>query len=124
MDLVSLNSAYVKLHPKLVRSYALEGLIGSRPNNPEANGFADKATDFLAQIAAAQENCFPSIGYGTDFRYRSVTPQSAFRGPHSLAGTALVHENEVIHAAFFRLDETDQPDRIASLRNRRRYYSE
>jgi len=40
----------------------------------------------------------------------------------ALAGTALVHENEVIHAAFFRLEEAAQPDTITSLRNRRRHY--
>ena len=37
----------------------------------------------------------------------------------ALAGTALVHENELIHAAFFRLDAIDQPDRMASFRARR-----
>jgi hypothetical protein len=38
-----------------------------------------------------------------------------------LAGTALVHDNEVIHAAFFRLEETEQPDHMASYHRRRHY---
>jgi len=33
-----------------------------------------------------------------------------------LAGAALVHESEVVHAAFFRLDGIEQPERMASTR--------
>ena len=42
----------------------------------------------------------------------------------SLAGSALVHANEVIHAAFFRLEETEQPERMAPYRHRRRHLGE
>jgi hypothetical protein len=38
-----------------------------------------------------------------------------------LAGTALVHENEVIHAASLRLNETENPERMAFHRRRRVY---
>ena len=36
--------------------------------------------------------------------------------------TDLASENEVSHAAFFRLDDHEPPDAIASLRNRRRHH--
>jgi hypothetical protein len=36
----------------------------------------------------------------------------------------MIHENELIHAAFSRLDETEQPERMASYRARRRRFSE
>jgi len=67
---------------------------------------------FLAEIAAAEERQFPSVGHGTDYRYKAK----------ALAGSVLVHENEVIHAAFFRLEEAEQPEHMASIR--RRHYRE
>jgi len=103
------------------------------------------AKAFILDIAAAEERQFPSVGHGTDFRYRS-TPRPSPPAPpapsrpisasqlsafqhFSLCGTALVHENEVIHAAFFRLDGPStlnpQPSTsVAPLRNRRRHYRE
>ena len=71
------------------------------------------ANTFVAEIAAAEEREFPSVGHGTDHRYKRK----------GLAGTALVHENEVIHAAFFRLDEAEQPEHMASYRARRRPFA-
>jgi hypothetical protein len=58
-------------------------------------------------------NRLPSIGYGTDFRYRSLT----------LAGAALVHQDAVIHAAFFRLTGLERSNETLSpLRVRRRRF--
>ena len=103
LDLLSLTTAYAKLHLKLVRSYVLEGLLGT-PNpgggpreatTASPGTAAAQARKFLAEIATAEEHQFPCIGYGIDHRYQGK----------ALAGTALVHENEVIHAAFFRLNE-------------------
>ena len=104
---------------------------------PNPEGVADiaaQARKFLAEIAAAEERQFPSVGHGTDFRYRLLAPKpgeggspisasqlSAFQR-FSLTGSALVHENEVIHAAFFRLDEREQPDTMASLKSRKRRF--
>jgi len=126
MDLVSLNAAYATLHPKLVRSYTLEGLLEAAPSPhggegrgevqspPSADTTTSRARQFLDEIMAAEERQFPSVGYGTDHRYKGKV----------LAGAALVHENEVIHAALFRLDETEQPERMASYRSRRRRFAE
>jgi len=165
-DLVSLTSAYAKLHPKLVRSYTLEGLLDAArspqkgegqgeappPDAPEAIMSAGRK--FLDEIMAAEERQFPSIGHGTEFRYRSVAPEPGeggstpstikphpANGPQStvsapsanpqastlkpqpfLSGSALVHANEVIHAAFFRLEEMEQSDRMASYRSRRSFH--
>ncbi len=112
-DMVSLGSAYAKLHPKLVRSYTLEGLLDDKAKPVTADGIPARAKEFLAEIAAAEERQFPSVGHGTDYRYKAK----------ALAGTALVHENEVIHAAFFRLEDTEQPDHMASFGNRRRRFT-
>ena len=72
------------------------------------------AQAFPGEILAAEERQFPSVGHDTDFRYRSphrsqpisASQFSAFQLV-SLAGSALVHANEVIHAAFFRLDDRE-----------------
>ena len=37
---------------------------------------------------------------------------------------ALVHEGEVIHAAFFRMEAHEEPERMASYRSRRRHFTE
>jgi hypothetical protein len=112
MDMVSLASAYAKLHPKLVRSYTLEALLDDKAKPAPVNGVTSRTKAFLAEITSAEERQFASVGHGTDYRYKSK----------ALAGTALVHEDEVIHAAFFRLDEAEQPERIASFSNRRRRF--
>jgi hypothetical protein len=114
-DIVSRSAAYAQLHPKLIRSYALEGLLESSPafqpatGSPpatEASAFTGQARQFLHDIAAAEERQFPSIGHGTDFRYRTpAVPSTTGTQRSSICGTALVHQNEVIHAAFYRLDE-------------------
>ena len=123
-DIVSLASAYAKLHPKLVRSYTLEGLLDAPPSPPRGEGKGEVAPKsalhiphseltraFLAEITAAEERQFPSVGHGTDYRYKAK----------ALAGSVLVHQNEVIHAAFFHLEDTEQLDHMASIRRRRHY---
>ena len=122
MDMVSLTSAYTKLHPKLVRSYTLEALlVAPKPgegglDSPPATGHLPlaHAREFVAEIIAAEERQFPSVGHGTDFRYRTAArPSPLAPRPSTLCGSALVHQNEVIHAAFFRLEEQEQPSTIA-----------
>jgi hypothetical protein len=114
VDMISLTSAYARIHPKLVRSYALEGLLESKQQAPAPDAIVTQARKFLEEITAADEQQFPSIGHGTDHRFKSKI----------LAGTALVHEKEVIHAALFRLDETEQSERMASYRAPRRHVYE
>jgi len=125
LDMVSLTGAYSRLHPKLVRSYALEALLDGRCSPDERAQSKNKmrasassevvglAQAFLAEIVAADERRFPSIGHGTDYRYKA----------NALAGSALVHESEVIHAAFFRLDEPVGTGKMTALSNRRRRFT-
>lgn len=134
-DLVSLMPAYAKLHSKLVRSYALEALLdytaAPQKGKPQGEAAQDStlrthyralARAFLDELDTAEERQFPSVGYGVDFRYRSSTPHPS--ASSSVCGTALVHENEVIHAAFFSLDGPEQAGHMASYRSRRRHYVE
>lgn len=115
-DLVSLSAAYATIHPKLVRSYALESLLESAPADAPSQDFVGLAKSFVDRVGACGERRFPSVGCGFDYRYRGDT----------IAGAALVHADEVIHAAFFQLEAPRQesPHDMASLRSRRRYYHE
>ena len=99
-DLVSLTAAYAKLHSKLVRSYVLEGLLDSNAKPATPDSTIPGAQAFLAAILAAENRQFRSVGYGNDHRFKGK----------ALTGAALVHEDEVIHAAFFRLDERTIPE--------------
>ena len=112
-DMVSLTSAYTKLHSKLLRSYALEGLLDNKAKSAAADGLTARAREFIAEIASAEERQYASVGHGTDYRYKAK----------ALAGTALVHENEVIHAAFFRVDEREATGHMTSFSNRRRRFT-
>jgi hypothetical protein len=113
-DLVSLGAAYAKLHAKLVRSYTLEGLLDMKEPCAGTSAISKRARDFLDEVVHAEAQQFPSVGYGSDFRFKR----------QGLAGTALVHENEVIHAALFRMDEPDRSAGMASCTQRRRRFKE
>ena len=114
LDWLSLESAYKRLHTKLVRSYALEALLEAGPSKVKTATWAIKAQAFLREIVASKETRFPSVGYGTDRRFTGK----------ALGGTALVHADEVIHAAFFRLLEEPSIEGMASLHKRRRRFCE
>ena len=85
-----------------------EAAVGKMTGDP-----GTEASGRLREAAGAESASFPSLGYGTDHR---LTAQN-------LGGTALVHAEEVIHAAFFRLVETPASEGMASLQRRRRRFA-
>jgi hypothetical protein len=110
-EMISLTGAYAKLHHKIVRSYTLEGTLQAKTQcspgtTPEA--IANAGRRFLEEIGAAEECRFPSVGHGQDFRYRTRGRSEAAtaQSQSDLCGSALIHEGEVVHAAFFRLDQS------------------
>ena len=110
-DTVSLTSAYRVLHPKLVQSYAMDALLdrakkGGQPSIKKAKAFLDEA-------AVCHGEAYPSVGYGTDYR---------FRGPR-LVGSALFFDETVIHAAFFRTEQRTNEGRISGYQRRRGFRS-
>jgi hypothetical protein len=111
LDTVSRTDAYSQLHSKLVRSYVLEGLLELKKASSSPETITAGAREFLDDLflLAAEETEFPSVGYGTDHRFKGK----------NLVGSALVHENEVIHAAFFHLNEAEHPDRMTRYLSRR-----
>jgi hypothetical protein len=93
LDLLSSATAYEKLHPKLVRSYVLEGILEDAKVTLSPEVAKEKALSFLQTISDCEAHEFASPGYGQDRRFKSP----------SSAGSALFHNDELIHAAFFSL---------------------
>lgn len=109
MDMLSRTEAFETLHPKLVRSYVMDALT-AKPAK-ENKGFREKADAFLREILESVETTFDSVSYGRDFRYEGK----------KIVGSALVHENIVIHAAFFRMGKSERNGRMSSVSMRRAY---
>lgn len=107
VDVVSREEAYAKLHRKLVRSYAIDALLQSRDGFDEAS--VDGARAFLDEAQGCEESRFESIGHGHDYRFDGAR----------IVGSALVFEQTVIHAAFFRLDKEARDDPMSGYRQRR-----
>jgi hypothetical protein len=117
MDLVSRPEVYARLHDKLVRSYVLDALFDKPEEGREGGDACSTAREFLAAAEQAEERVFDSVSYGRDYRYTRP----------DLAGSALVHEGKLVHAAFLHLEEGEDEkagDLLASLRHRRRYRSD
>lgn len=106
-DVVSQEAAYAALHRKLIKSYALDALLG-REEAPEEPGL-EKAKSFLDEAAAAEEKKYESIGHGWDYRFEGK----------ALVGSALVYRENVIHTAFFRITESDRTGPMSGYRRRR-----
>lgn len=86
LDAISRSSQYAQLHEKILRSYALEGLV----RTGEA-GDTTVAEEFLARIKDTPGRRFKSPGLGWDVRYES----------DRILGSALVLAGRPIAAAFF-----------------------
>jgi hypothetical protein len=109
LDRVSRASAFRILHPKLIRSYVMDALTEKPVKEKETP--AKKANAFLKKVLQCTEQTFDSVGYGRDYRYEGK----------KIVGSALVHENTMIHMAFFQITETEKAGRMSSVSRRRAY---
>ncbi len=108
LDRVS-RAAFRMFHPKLIRSYVIDALTEKPAKAKEAS--RKKMDAFLKKILECAEHPFESVGYGSDYRYEGK----------KIVGSALVHENTVIHMAFFQITETEKAGHISSVSRRRTY---
>lgn len=109
LDMISRAAAFRILHPKLIRSYVMDALTEKPDKEKESS--QGKAGAFLKKVLECVENPFDSVGYGRDYRYEGK----------KIVGSALVHENTVIHMAFFQITETEKAGRMSSVSRRRAY---
>lgn len=106
-DFLSLESAYTLLHPKLVKSYAMEALLQKKPRTKEPN--TEKAKEFIEETMKCNEKKYESVGKGWDYRFEG----------ERIVGSALKFGKKVIHMAFFRIAESEKAGKIAGYRRRR-----
>jgi hypothetical protein len=109
LDMVSRAAAFRILHPKLIRSYVMDALT-EKPVKGNATP-AKKTDTFLKKILQCTEQPFDSVGYGRDYRYEGK----------KIVASALVHEDTVIHMAFFQITETEKAGRMSPVSRRRAY---
>lgn len=113
VELISRPEAYAALHAKLVRSYAMDALLESGTKEPSP-GPEEALSSFISRLVTCEETQYPSVGLGVDHRYAGS----------GLVGSALIVEDEPIHAAFFSTDGSseDHPDTTLAGFNRRRSF--
>jgi len=109
LDVLSLEAVYEALHPKLAKSYAIDALLQQREK--VGNGSVDNGRAFIEEARQCKEEKFKSIGHGWDHRFEGST----------IVGSALVHQEKVIHMAFFGITESEKVGRMSSASRRRRY---
>lgn len=108
-DILSLSSAYEIIHPKLVKSYAMDALL-HKTRKGEAPP-VDQAKAFIGEATRCEEKQYESIGHGWDHRFEGKT----------MVGSSLVYQEKVIHMAFFRIDEADRTENMSAPSRRRRF---
>jgi len=109
MDALSRPQAYEILHPKLLKSYAMEALIHRKKRAPRAS--LDKAKAFMARVKDCEEKRYASVGMGWDYRYLGK----------DVVGSALLYRRKVVHMAFFNAEGAERIGRMADFQTRRGY---
>jgi hypothetical protein len=84
----------------------MDALLGKKKAEDDPAVASKAAHDFVDRAARCEEKTFKSVGCGNDYR---------FKGDH-IAGSALVHNDTVIHMAFFHLDQATADGRMSALK--------
>jgi hypothetical protein len=108
-DFLSLETAYALLHPKLVKSYAMEALMQKMPKSEKPD--PTKTKEFLKEVGKCKEKKYKSVGKGDDHRFEGK----------QLVGSALKFQKKVIHMAFFSISESEKAGKIAGFKRRREF---
>ena len=106
-DVVSLHSAYTVLHPKLVKSYAMDAILKKRKKSSKPS--RDLAKSFIDRASSSAEEKYQSVGHGVDYRFEG----------DKMVGSALVYRDKVIHIAFFKTTEAEKTGGMAGYGRRR-----
>jgi hypothetical protein len=109
LDILSLSSAYEMIHPKLIKSYAMDALLQKAKDNAQPS--IDKAKSFIKEATECGEKRYESIGHGWDHRFEGK----------AIVGSSLVYQEKMIHMAFFKIDEADRIESMSGPSRRRRF---
>ncbi len=108
-DFISLEKAYRILHPKLVKSYAMDAIL--KQDEKDKKSSTDEAKTFLDQILKCKEKKYESVGKGWDYRFEG----------EEVVGSTLKFGKKVIHMAFFVVRESDKSGQMSGFRRRAGY---
>ena len=108
-DVISRPDVYAAIHQRLLRSYMME--IDPYPKRVCRPNFGVIAQDFLSSVRTMHEHCVKSIGLGEDCRSTGS----------GIAGSALVHADQVIHVAFFNATSHGQTVQRSEMRQQAPY---
>ncbi|MFH1081679.1 MAG: DUF6569 family protein [Pseudomonadota bacterium] len=109
LDVLSNLSAFRILSPKLINSYVMDAILYAPVKGKEPS--RERAALFLQNILQCEEHKYDSVGYGSDYRYEGK----------KIVGSALVHDQTVIHMAFFQITETEKAGHMSPVSRRRAY---
>ncbi len=107
LDVVSREEAYRELHPRLIKSYAIDALLERGQGQDEEP--AEKGRAFLKVLNGCRGEEYESVGQGRDRRYEQK----------EIVGSALLYQDSVIHAAFFKMTEGHKARRARYRRGQR-----
>lgn len=112
LDIVSREEAYATIHPKFIKSYAIDAPFAEETPGDAGTDrakLAQKGKRFLGDIMKCTEEKYPSIGHGWDHRLQGL----------SVVGSALVAFDTVIHMAFFKTAGGTKTGTMAGFSRRR-----
>ena len=113
LDILSSASAYQLLHQKILKSYALEAMLNEGGEGEGTFNGPERARSFLDDVRLSVDDKHKSVGYGWDHR---------LEGPQ-IVGSALTYQDQVIHTAFFQMEENEKIGAMSSYRKRRDFRS-
>jgi hypothetical protein len=96
LEVLSNESAYLMLHTKLIKSYAVDAEL--KRSQPAAQASTTSPQEFLASALGSTESRFQSPGVGHDYRFEAP----------EISGSALVYQSTVIHLAFLSGEDSDR----------------
>ncbi len=108
-DILSLENAYQALHPKLVKSYAMDAILEDKEKSKISS--SGKTRAFIEKARRSKEKKYKSVGQGTDHRFEGK----------AILGSALIYRKKVIHMAFFKTTESSKTGRMSSYSRRREF---
>ncbi len=110
-DMLSRESAFEVIFPKLVKSYAMDAVLEKGKKKGSSKLAVEEAKRFLQEIKNCKEKKYPSSGQGWDYR---------FEGKDKV-GSALVYRKGIIHMAFFKISKEERVGRMSGYKRRRGY---
>ncbi len=118
-DIIGRSEKFRLVYKKLLRSYIIEDLNSIKSKGEKVS--VEDVKKFISDVISSREKRLESVGLGYDYRYRGK----------SAVGSVLGYNDEVIHAVFFKSEdsnsqkrEAEKNEHFSDFNARRRYLEE